>query len=103
MTPSSQNRLAGKGVIFTAHAIKRMFERGISERGVCAVANSGEEIERYPDDEPYPSMLLLGWVNSRPLHVLLAEDVLEETIIVVTVYEPDDLRWQPGFKRRRSS
>ena len=77
-----------------------MFQRGISERDVYAVANSGEAIERYPDDEPYPSTLLLGWTDSRPLHVLLADNVPEKTVIVVTVYEPDDLRWQPGFRRR---
>ena len=78
-----------------------MFQRGISERDVYAVANTGEEIERYLDDAPYPSKLYLGWIGSRPLHVLLADNVLQETVIVVTVYEPDDLRWQPGFRRRR--
>ncbi len=77
-----------------------MFQRGISERDVYAVTNSGEAIERYPDDEPYLSTLLLGWTDSRPLHVLLADNVPEKTVIVVTVYEPDDLRWQPGFRRR---
>ena len=78
-----------------------MFQRGISEWNVYAVANDGEVIERYPDDEPYPSTLLLGWIDSRPLHILLADNVPEKTVIVVTVYEPDDLRWQPGFERRR--
>ena len=101
MTSSDRNWLSGKEVIFTAHAIRRMFERGISERDVYEVANGGEAIERYPDDEPYPSTLLLGWVGPSPLHVLLAEDAVGQTAVVVTVYEPDDLRWQPGFKRRR--
>ena len=101
MTSGDLKRLSGRRVVFTAHAIKRMFERGISERDVYAVANGGEETERYPHDEPYPSTLLLGWIGPSPLHVLLADNVMEETVIVVTVYEPDDLRWQPGFRRRR--
>ena len=101
MTSEDLNRLSGRRIVFTAHAIRRMFERGISERDVYGVANGGDEIERYPDDEPYPSTLLLGWIGPSPLHVLLADNVVEETVIVVTVYEPDDLRWLPGFKRRR--
>ena len=101
MTTRNRGRLFGKGVVFTVHAIKRMFRRRISEQDVHAVANTGEVIEQYPDDSPYPSILLLGRVNSRPLHVLLADNVLEKTVIIVTAYEPDDLRWRPGFKRRR--
>ena len=61
----------------------------------------GEVIEDYPDDTPYPSSLVLGWIDSRPVHVVLANNTLDGVHVVVTLYEPDDVRWQPDFRRRR--
>ncbi len=48
-------------LVFRIHAIKRMFQRRISKEDVQEVLETGETIETYPDDEPYPSRLLLGW------------------------------------------
>ncbi len=61
----------------------------------------GEVIETYPSDKPYPSSLLLGMVNDRPLHVVAADHPAGEVIVVITVYEPDPLRWNAAFRRRR--
>jgi hypothetical protein len=58
-----------------------------------------QEIESYPDDKPYASRLMLGWANGRPIHVVAAK--AEHEIIVITVYEPDAARWEPGFERRK--
>jgi len=41
-----------------------MFERGISETDVNRVLVDGEVIQTYPDDTPYPSRLMLGWLGS---------------------------------------
>lgn len=30
--------------------------------------------EDYPDDTPYPSRLLLGWHNNRPLNIVVADN-----------------------------
>jgi len=87
-------------VIYRAHAIKRMFERRISEEAVHAVLSTGEVIESYPNDTPYPSKLVLGWTGNRPIHIVVAET--NETDIVITVYEPDPERWDHQFKHRRS-
>ena len=77
-----------------------MFSRGISRQDVYHVLRTGEVIETYREDTPYPSMLLLGWSGTRPLHVVVANDVENDTLIVVTSYEPDDSRWEPAFRRR---
>jgi len=45
-----------------------MMERGISRETVKEVLLNGEIIENHPDDKPYPSALLLGWVQSQPFH-----------------------------------
>jgi len=89
-------------VIFSGHGIQRMFQRGIGRNAVLAVLSSGEAITDYPDDEPYPSRLLLGWVDGRPLHVVAAYDPETETCIVVTAYEPSASLWAADFKTRRA-
>ena len=48
-------------LVFRVHALRRMFERQLSVEDVEAVIDSGETIEDYPDDTPYPSRLVLGW------------------------------------------
>jgi len=89
-------------VIFSRHAVERMFERGLSPRDVRTVLEHGEVIEEIPDDKPLPSRLLLGFVEGGPLHVLAAFDRSDGTCIVVTTYRPDPSLWGPDFKTRRS-
>jgi hypothetical protein len=88
-------------VIYRVHAVRRMFERGITEADVSKVLSGGEQIAAYPDDTPYPSRLLLGWRGDRPLHVVAAYNAQDDEQIVVTVYEPDPALWDDGFRRRR--
>jgi hypothetical protein len=87
-------------LVFRAHALRRMFERQISLDDVRAVVGSGETIEDYPDDKPYPSRLVLGWRSRRPVHVVVAHNLSDNELIVVTVYEPDAELWDHGFRRR---
>ena len=87
-------------VIFRVHALVRMFERRISVDDVRTAITHGEAIQTYPDDKPYPSRLLLGWIGARPLHVVVAEDSEDGILIVVTAYEPDPIQWDAGFKRK---
>ena len=89
-------------IIFRVHAIRRMFQREISVDDVRHVLATGEVIEEYPDDTPYPSRLLLGWRGSRPIHVVAAHNADELETIVVTVYEPDPNLWESDLKRRRT-
>lgn len=78
-----------------------MFQRGIAVDDVRAVLMDGKTIIDYPDDQPYPSRLMLGWQGSRPIH-LVAADTEESETIVITVYEPDPALWEPGFERKKS-
>ena len=76
--------------------------RAISDDDVRHVLEVGKEIESYPTDFPYPSRLLLGWLGPRPIHVVAADNTADNETIVVTVYEPDSDRWEPGFERRKA-
>lgn len=95
--------MAFNRVAFRIHAIKRMFQRRVSVADVKRVLETGETIESYPDDTPHPSRLMLGWIGSRPLHVVVADNPQGQESIVITVYEPDPSEWEPGFRRRRRS
>ena len=88
-------------LVFRVHAVQRMVERGISAADVRQVLATGETIEDYPQDTPFPSRLVLGWRQSRPIHVVFADNRQEREIIVVPVYEPDPTLWDADFRRRQ--
>lgn len=88
-------------LIFRVHAIKRMFQRQISKDDVRQVLEAGETIETYPQDRPYPSRLVLGWRQARPLHVVAADNTDNGETIVITTYEPDPEEWERDCKTRR--
>jgi hypothetical protein len=88
-------------IIYQRHAVERMAQRGIQEEDVEHVLLTGEDIEMYPDDTPYPSELLLGWRNNRPIHIVVATDTVNQRRIVITVYVPDPNKWEADFKRRK--
>jgi len=78
-----------------------MFERKISPEDVHHIINTGEVIENYPEDKPYPSRLILGSVSSRPVHIVVANNRDMHEIMVITVYEPDPTCWDSTLKRRK--
>lgn len=88
-------------LVFRVHAIKRMFQRRISKDDVRQVLETGETIEMYPQDTPYPSRLVLGWRQTRPLHVVAADNADTGETIVITTYEPDPEEWERDCKTRR--
>ena len=88
-------------LIFRIHAIQRMFERKVDTEDVHAILEKSETIEKYPDDQPYPSRLILGWRGKRPLHVVVADNLKDDELIIVTVYESDARHWEPDFRRRK--
>jgi len=88
-------------VEYRVHALQRMWQRSITPKEVSIVLTEGAVLEEYLTDTPYPSRLLFGVVNNRPLHIVAAYNDEEETIVVVTVYQPDLLNWKSGFRERR--
>lgn len=88
-------------IVFRTHAVQRMFERSISTEDVHHVLETGSVIAYYSDDRPYPSFLMLGWCEARPIHIVAAENTTAGETIVITVYEPDASQWTEDFRRRR--
>ncbi len=86
----------GKSIVFRGHAVRRMFERGLTVEDVRAVLANGET-----DDTPYPSRLVLGFQSGRALHVVAAYNAADDETIVVTAYEPDPGVWEAEFRRKK--
>jgi hypothetical protein len=84
--------------IISNHARVRMFQRNISTEEIENVITSGEMIEDYPDDEPCPSALFLGFTKGIPCHIVVAQCIDHARII--TVYQPEKDKWI-DYKIRR--
>ncbi len=87
-----------ESILISHHARVRMFERDISTDDLLEVLKSGEVIEKYPDDEPCPSALILGFINDAAYHVVIA--ICFDHLRIITVYIPEDGKWTDYRKRR---
>ena len=86
--------------IYRIHAVERMFQRDISEPEVETIIFNGEVIEEYLDDKPYPSFLVFGYIGEKAIHVVFAKNE-QNDYIVITVYQPDLIKWKNDYKTRR--
>lgn len=87
---------------FTSHILQQLLARNINEIDVEWVVENGQVIADYPDDKPYPSRLVLGFVyENQPLHVVLAQDSLTSCYLI-TAYWPDPIIWNESFTIKRS-
>jgi hypothetical protein len=89
-------------IVFKDHAVLRMLERGISKNEVVETLKHGEIIEEYIDDYPYSSKLMFKIINGKPIHIIVADNKIEKMIIIVTVYIPDSVNFEPDFKTRKN-
>jgi hypothetical protein len=63
--------------------------------------NESEAIEDYPQDMPFPSCLILGWVKDKPYHALVSLDENSGIGYIITAYEPSTEKFGPDFRARR--
>ena len=87
-------------VIITRHAAERCRQRGILARDIKCAVMSGEVIEDYPDDFPFPSCLILGKSHDgTPIHVCMSDEGTGGRII--TAYIPSLKKWRDDLKTRK--
>ena len=92
-------------VYYTNHAKFEMeneeFGR-ILDSEIYECVTTGEVLEEYLMDKPYPSILISGKTNlGRPIHVVCSYNEDEKIVIVITVYHPDPDLWIDYKIRRR--
>ncbi|MEH1831893.1 MAG: DUF4258 domain-containing protein [Nostoc sp.] len=90
-----------QNLVFSRHAIQQMFYRRISQKEVKTAISYGEVIEEKLDDTPYPSYLILDFIEGKPIHVVFSYDEATDTGYVVTAYIPNTNIWLDGFTTRR--
>ena len=86
-------------ILFRAHAVQRMFERGIPARKVREAVMAKDIIEDYSSEMPEPGWLLFGSQGKRPFHVVISQN--EGRTTVITVYLPSPSRWEKDSRSRR--
>lgn len=95
-----QRKIAQGLFEFTQHATDQSLVRRITVQEVREAIASGEVIEDYPNDKYGPSCLVFGvTVRRRPIHIQCSYPS-RPLIAIVTMYEPDPLRWL-NFRTRR--
>lgn len=87
-------------IIISVHAQNRLRQRGIKQRDVRNCIMTGEIIEQYPDDFPFPSCLVYGHTSDkRIIHVVVSDEGTFGRII--TAYIPDTKKFKSDLKTRR--
>ncbi len=91
-----------ENIILTMHAAKRIEQRGILLRDIIACIMTGEIIEQYADDYPYPSCLVLGnHCSDKPLHTVVGTD--GNYLWIITAYYPSSQKWLEDLKTRKEN
>ena len=86
---------------WSAHALKRMLEKGISRASEKHIICTGEMIENYPDDKPFPSGLFYGIRINKKIISVLGYDFTDQKIFLITAYWPDEEHFETDLKTRR--
>lgn len=84
----------------TAHILLWFQQRNILYSEIKEAIMSGEIIEEYPEDYPYPSCLVFGYtLQNRTLHVVVG--IGETKLWLITAYQPDPEQWSEDLKKRK--
>ncbi len=96
-----QQALHECNIVWRKHTLERMLLRNIRREQILGAMKDGEIIQVYDYDRPFPSVLLLGFSDSRPIHVVAAFDETLGIIYVITAYEPDLDIFESDFKTKK--
>ena len=90
-------------MLWSRHAISKLQSEGLRRKEVESALSNCEVIEDYPWlTRRLPDCLVLAFTsNGSPIHVVVALDESNDRIFIVTVYCPDEKRWENGWKTRR--
>ena len=88
-------------IVWSVHAAEMMMKRGIERIDVLNCLQNGEIIEDYPNSFPHPSCLVFG-VNQKNevLHVVVG--LKDGTLVIVTAYYPNTIKFESDLKTRRT-
>ena len=86
-------------IVISEHAKNRCRERNIKQKDIKNCI-TGEIIEQYPDDFPFPSCLVYGHaVDNRIIHVVISDE--GESGRIITAYIPNTIKFENDLKTRK--
>ena len=95
------NAIKSSRIRITEHADEESESDGLTFDEIFFSVLSGEIIEQYPDDKPYPTCLIYGQTFSHdPVHSVWAFNKNSQWAVLITVYRPDPDLWM-NFRKRR--
>ena len=95
------NAIKNSRIRITEHADEESESDGLTFDEIFFSVLSGEIIEQYPDDKPYPSCLIYGQTFGHdPVHSVWAFNENNQWAVLITVYRPDPELWI-NFRKRR--
>lgn len=87
-------------IVLSEHAKNRCRKRQIKQKDVKNCIMTGEIIEQYPDDFPFPSCLVYGRAtDNRIIHVVISSE--GECGRIITAYAPNTNKFENDLKTRR--
>lgn len=87
-------------ILISEHAKNRCRERDIKQKDIKNCVMTGEIIEQYPDDFPFPSCLIFGYTtDNRVMHVVISDEGQSGRII--TAYIPNTEKFESDLKTRK--
>lgn len=96
-----KEKVRNKDYRIKLHSLARINERGVMPRDIIEALLNGVVIEDYPDDRRGHSCLVWGKTSSgRDLHLVCG--IAEETLWIITIYEPATDKWETPERRKRS-
>ncbi len=84
---------------WTNHVVVRLIQRNIQQNEVKNAILNGEIIEQYEKDYPYPSVLFLGIVNNKSIHIICGTN--GEELWIITAYYLESSKWDIDKKTRK--
>lgn len=95
--------LSGGMILWSRHAIAKAVRERLTRRDVEAALTGADVIEDYPSTHrALPDCLVLCWLDRRnPVHAVVALDVTNSRLFMVTVYRPLQEKWQDDWRKRK--
>jgi hypothetical protein len=79
----------------------RLKGRFISRDAILESTDTYEIIEEYPKDKYLPSYLVHAKYQRQVIHIQIATDLKDDSVIIVTAYKPTLDKWEKDSKTRR--
>ncbi len=90
-------------ISWSLHAVKKLRIEGLKKKKVENSLKDCIVVEDYPmEGRQLPGCLVLGFIDSDPVHAVIAIDGDFDRIFVITVYKPSSERWKNDWKTRKA-